>query len=553
MSLNFKKSTIFLIVCFLGLSFFAIPNYVYASSNLPEAINGKITLIEDVSLTDKHVISDGKTLTIDLAGHTLQGPGDDYAIDNLGVLTIVDSASSKGKIVCRAASQSCIHNFNTMEIKGVMIDSQFIAVKSEPKCTLEIEDAVISAVTETGLLNAGNATVNTSYIKSKNASAVYISSGKRDTSNLDIKNSTLEGKYALKYDKSKKITKNLHIINVKLKGDVHSSLMLSLQNLTVKVDGNNEVSAGGVIFFTKYGENGAIIKLTENAKKTLNVPEGVTLIVPEGITLDVASTLTLNGNLDVNGTLKNANVYNKSSKVYYRSFSDALKKAKDGNNIVLQNNVSATGINTIANANITLDLNGKTFTGDITNVVDGTLTIKDSSDSKTGKVDGLITNNGILTIEGGKYTSAPVTEDDAKTTLTGGIYPAQNVTDANIPDNMELKDNKDGSYSLVYKDANYSAVKKALDKAKAINRSLYTEESLKKLDEAVLAVVEGKKIDEQEKVDAMAEAILTAINRLVVITNPHTADGIMIYVTLAIISSLIIATIYLNKKKLFNK
>lgn len=557
MILSFKKNVSFFIILFLGLGILVLPNIVHAASSLPEAIDGKITLTEDVVLTEKYVINDGETITLDLAGHTLQGPSSDYAIDNLGAISIMDSGNSKGKIVCRAASQSCVHNFNTMDIKGVTIDSQFIAVKSEPKCTLEIDGTTISAVTEAGLLNAGNATVNNSYIKttSTKAAAVYITSGSsRDaTSDLDIKNSTLEGKkYVLNYDKTKSIAKNLHVTNIKAKGATHSNLLLSLKGLTVAVDGDNEVGAGGVIFFTSHAKSGATITLTESTSKTMNIPEDVTLIVPEGITLGVASKITVKGNLEVKGTLENANVYNRTKRVYYRSVSSALTSADDGNHLILQNDVSGTGIKTKANASITLELNGKTVNGDITNVVNGNLTIKDSSESKTGKVNGLITNNGILTIEGGKYTTAPVTVADAETTLKGGIYPVLNIADANVPDDMELSDNGDGTYSLVYKDADYSAVEKALKKVEGVDKSLYTPESLKKLDEAVNAVVEGKKIDEQAEVDAMAIAILKAIDELVVITNPNTADSVMNYASIGVISLIIMLAIYFNRKKLFN-
>ena len=57
------------------------------------------------------------------------------------------------------------------------------------------------------------------------------------------------------------------------------------------------------------------------------------------------------------------------------------------------------------------------------------------------------------------------------------------------------------------KPADYSKVNEALEKAEELNRDIYTEDALKAIDEAVAAVVEGKKIDEQAEVDAMADAI----------------------------------------------
>ncbi|MBQ8783946.1 MAG: FIVAR domain-containing protein [Clostridia bacterium] len=67
---------------------------------------------------------------------------------------------------------------------------------------------------------------------------------------------------------------------------------------------------------------------------------------------------------------------------------------------------------------------------------------------------------------------------------------------------------------LVEKDADYTAVNTALDKVEALNRALYTTASLEDIDYAVAQVVEGKKISAQAEVDAMAEAIETALAAL---------------------------------------
>ena len=65
------------------------------------------------------------------------------------------------------------------------------------------------------------------------------------------------------------------------------------------------------------------------------------------------------------------------------------------------------------------------------------------------------------------------------------------------------------------KDADYTAVNAAMEKANKIDRSKYTEESLKALDDAVAAVEKGLKESEQSKVDAMAAAIEKALGDLV--------------------------------------
>ena len=66
----------------------------------------------------------------------------------------------------------------------------------------------------------------------------------------------------------------------------------------------------------------------------------------------------------------------------------------------------------------------------------------------------------------------------------------------------------------VEEDADYTAVDAAIAAANAVDRDKYTESSLTAMDEAVAAVVRGKKAGEQAEVDAMAAAINAAIEAL---------------------------------------
>ena len=77
--------------------------------------------------------------------------------------------------------------------------------------------------------------------------------------------------------------------------------------------------------------------------------------------------------------------------------------------------------------------------------------------------------------------------------------------------------------ALVEKDADYTAVNAAKEKAAGVDRSRYTDESLKALDDAVAAVVEGLKKSEQSRVDAMAAAINNAYAALVEKDADYTA------------------------------
>lgn len=67
--------------------------------------------------------------------------------------------------------------------------------------------------------------------------------------------------------------------------------------------------------------------------------------------------------------------------------------------------------------------------------------------------------------------------------------------------------------ALTYKDADYTAVDVAIEKANALNKNDYRDFSA--VTTAIDAVVRGKNITEQSEVDAMAQAIEKAINALV--------------------------------------
>ena len=85
------------------------------------------------------------------------------------------------------------------------------------------------------------------------------------------------------------------------------------------------------------------------------------------------------------------------------------------------------------------------------------------------------------------------------------------------------KDIENAIVALKYKGANYTKVDAAIDKAKALKKDDYKDFSA--VETAVSAVVRGKNITEQSKVDAMAKAIedaLAALQYKDVVTTPST-------------------------------
>ena len=101
-------------------------------------------------------------------------------------------------------------------------------------------------------------------------------------------------------------------------------------------------------------------------------------------------------------------------------------------------------------------------------------------------------------------------------TLTGKLSFADDVTNPKeLTASVTVTVKKKAEEPKPEKDADYTAVNAAMEKAKKIDRSKYTEESLKALDDAVAAVEKGLKESKQDKVDAMAAAINKAYAELI--------------------------------------
>ena len=101
-------------------------------------------------------------------------------------------------------------------------------------------------------------------------------------------------------------------------------------------------------------------------------------------------------------------------------------------------------------------------------------------------------------------------------TLTGKLSFADDVTNPKeLTASVTVTVKKKAEEPKPEKDADYTAVNAAMEKANKIDRSKYTEESLKALDDAVAAVEKGLKESKQDKVDAMAAAINKAYAELI--------------------------------------
>lgn len=120
--------------------------------------------------------------------------------------------------------------------------------------------------------------------------------------------------------------------------------------------------------------------------------------------------------------------------------------------------------------------------------------------------------NVVITANGQALTNGSID-------LEAGVYPVTVTADNCEPFSADITITADTAthaqtLTLTYKPADYTAVDAAIDKAGALNRDDYTDFSA--VDAAINAVDRSKNITQQAAVDAMAKAIETALDALVV-------------------------------------
>ena len=60
----------------LGVLTFLIGGFTVSAASMPDDDNGKITLTEDIDLTETFTVNADEEITLDLAGHTITGSAD---------------------------------------------------------------------------------------------------------------------------------------------------------------------------------------------------------------------------------------------------------------------------------------------------------------------------------------------------------------------------------------------------------------------------------------------------------------------------------------------
>ena len=201
-----------------------------------------------------------------------------------------------------------------------------------------------------------------------------------------------------------------------LGGDTSIGLDDILGELGISGTVTEASSSNDSLFSVVADENG---KWTVSANNAFSTTHSLTVVV-DGQTYEIVVT---DDNVCV--------VKNGSTEAEYGTLQEAIDKAKDGDTIVLKDNVTES-VTIAAGKTITIDLNGKTLTNRSghTIVNNGTLTIKDSVG--TGVVDNVthgkaaLVNNGTATITGGTITRSKETGVDFNTSGGNSYYVIDN-------------------------------------------------------------------------------------------------------------------------------
>ena len=555
----------------------ALPFAVKAATSFDGMQSGNvIKLTEDVTLSKTHEINEGESLTIDLNGHTLTGPTNDYLVDNKGTVKIIDTGSNKGKISCPSNTSSCLRNLGTMEIDGITVESAFAAVKNDAENdyygNLTVKNATListrtgsTSVGFTGVLqNWGSAIVdNTTITATENEYGVFVRSDEFVSSNTIIKNSNINAVYAIYNEKLGAVTttQNVTVSNTEITGKIS------------KLSGVDYTFSGDITVHTNHNfinnvilnasEEGTNVIIDVDCTSTLVIPDNVTVTIAEGKSLTVGSggVKIGNGKLVLDGELKNANVYVEATNSYWTNLRYAINSvpldSKDINVKLLADTNEVSSIS-ISRKEINIDLNGHTInsTKGISIANNSDITINDTSKDQTGKVNTTITNSGKLTIKGGTYQTIPTTNAGATTTVEGGTFPKEILDQVTVNENQTVTTNEDGTVTIAYKKADYDKVEEAIDKANKLNKSDYKNFSL--VEDAINKVDWNKNITEQKEVDKYAEDILKAIDSLELkdkedikdeATNPKTSDSIILVAVIGGIAVIVAVTAFIVLKK----
>lgn len=365
-----------------------------------------IKLTDNITVSSRAKFSgQSMTVTLDLNNYTLTGSDGDYALSNEN-----GNGATTGKLIVKNGtikraddvkqSNATVRNYGQMELNNVQVQGNYIVVKNEETATLIMNDCTLTAPdvygnnqAPSGLQNWGTATANNCSIKSGTAvmAASWADSKQSYDSNTSLNDCTISGSsYAVSSGRADKSTaKQIVTVN----GGSYT--------------GNINSGAGSDITIN------AEIKGKMRVVNDFSYNLGSASYITSG-----PSKVTLAEGGSVSGTI---NAAAKNGNTYYSTVTNAVEEATNGNTIELVQDTTEDVV-IPADKTITLDLNGKK----LTNVQSDTITVtKGATLTVQGKgiVDNVtdakapVYNNGITTLNGGKYTRSA---EAANTTSSSG-------------------------------------------------------------------------------------------------------------------------------------
>lgn len=404
-----------------------------------------ITLLANV--TESVNVPEGKTVTINLDGHSITHSGETEVavITNAGTLTITGSSEGTNtidKIVNTGTISTALVTITELQTSGAGNVSQTsgtittlnvngdvtgtISVTNALCITIDAHSVSVLTVNSCTTTITGSGTIANLY---NNGGTITLAGGVKvialntsETSSVTVTSATVT---ELANSGTTTITgEGITIITgtgtVCLGGDIANTI--TAEGVTIDLKGHiaTAITAaeGKDLTIAGTAENNTVTTLTAGAGSTLNIDSGTiaNLDAKENATINIKSA-TLPTNITANATaafnFRNITSENISKALEYANVSTA--------NFVLTGDI-ATEVSISDVKTITLDLKDHSINS-LTNV--GTLTLSDSGTNDTGAVTNL-NNSGTLTVQSGKVTTLQVTAGN--TTIKDGTIGTLNVS-----------------------------------------------------------------------------------------------------------------------------
>ena len=329
-----------------------------ASDTLPEAVDGVITLTEDVKLgSDFDYNANGGSLTIDLSGYSLKLTGN--TILKNGVYTIKNGTVDVENVECTSR-------------EGLIR----IAPHSDDSATLNMDNVTVKAngynaqcglfqFETPGKLNLNKVTINAANV-TDGYGVFYSSPGNPSSLTMNEVTMTVTGANKLIYGCNAVITDSN--ISAQVKKDVFSAVSPVITDSTLTVE------AGRAVF------NDANVYITTATVINSTITPAGTLTSGIVNNTNASSKIILDSVSDI-GTIEGVCTASASiGSNLYSSLADALAAAVDGDTITLLADATPTltSRRAITKASV-IDLNGKTLTLTEDDLFFGTTTFKNGN------------------------------------------------------------------------------------------------------------------------------------------------------------------------------